>query len=228
MAQGVLIVYRYEHYRIFGFVLIAYLGTIAMLASYSVWRRRASIRMLSEEKREESRYVGSLARDSMRPVQQSVDSPRVASIFGAVSRALLFISAFAAGYAAAIYSVQKDTAAPASQSADPVAYDNARYWTNGVANRGLSERPERGDPGQILRCAGANERLWRYADSFSDSEMEKARRKASWYAAVAMWALGIDTGAVVNAVGVERAASLEDSFAYARSCRDAPPDWAGR
>jgi len=49
--------------------------------------------------------------------------------------------------------------------------------------------PNRGSLSDILDCAGANEVLWTNAlrQNPRDPEAFEAKRKASWYAAVALW-----------------------------------------
>ena len=93
--------------------------------------------------------------------------------------------------------------------------------------RAFGELPRSGDLTDILRCAGANERLWTAAMKADprDPEAHEARRKAGWYSAVALWVFEVESTAVVEAVKSASDGERAAVFEVARKCRRAPDSW---
>ena len=93
--------------------------------------------------------------------------------------------------------------------------------------RALGELPRSGDLTDILRCAGANDRLWTTAMQADprDPEAHEARRKAGWYSAVALWVFEVESAAVVDAVKSASERERATVFEVARKCRPAPENW---
>jgi hypothetical protein len=109
------------------------------------------------------------------------------------------------------------------------AEQSSSYLTNeSQQDRNNGNLPNRGSLSDILKCAGANEIFWTTemrTNPYSYNGQE-AKRKAGWYAAVALDIFGVSTQAVIDAV---RAASVHkprsEVFEFARRCRNAPNNW---
>lgn len=88
--------------------------------------------------------------------------------------------------------------------------------------------PRKGDLADILTCAGTNEVLWTTAIKADphDRRAHEAKRKAGWYAAVALWIFEADSAAVTQAIRVasEHQPRVE-VFNTALKCRPAPSSW---
>ena len=87
--------------------------------------------------------------------------------------------------------------------------------------------PKPGNISDILDCAGANEVFWttKMKEDPYDFEANEAKRKAGWYAAVALWVFAVDSQAVVDAVNSARKRQPREVFELARQCRKAPENW---
>ena len=87
--------------------------------------------------------------------------------------------------------------------------------------------PKPGNLSDILDCAGANEVLWTTVmrEDPYDFEANEAKRKAGWYAAVALWVFAVDSQAVIDAVSSARERQPREVFELARQCRKAPENW---
>jgi hypothetical protein len=94
--------------------------------------------------------------------------------------------------------------------------------------RALGELPKPGDVQDVLICAGTNEVLWIDVTRKGpeDRAAHEARRKAGWYAAVAMNIFGVQPQAVVDAIAAAKSATpLAKVYETARSCRSVPDSW---
>lgn len=88
--------------------------------------------------------------------------------------------------------------------------------------------PRPGNLSDILNCAGANEVFWTTAmkDDPRNPEAHEAKRKAGWYAAVALSVFQVDSVMVIDAVkSASDGARRTEVFALARRCREAPDKW---
>jgi hypothetical protein len=92
----------------------------------------------------------------------------------------------------------------------------------------LGKLPAPGNVNDVLACAGANEVLWTdgvRADPYS-REVSEAKRKAGWYASVALNIFAVESSAVLEAItAARRQAPREKVLELAKSCRAAPDSW---
>ena len=58
-----------------------------------------------------------------------------------------------------------------------------------------------------------------------DFEAIEAKRKAGWYAAVALWVFAVDSKTVIDAVTSAAEQQPREVFELARQCRKAPDNW---
>lgn len=92
----------------------------------------------------------------------------------------------------------------------------------------FGELPREGALSDILDCAGANEVFWTAAmrENPRDPEAHEARRKAGWYAAVALWVFEADSLDVIEAVrSMSERQPQSEVVELARQCRKAPDSW---
>jgi hypothetical protein len=92
----------------------------------------------------------------------------------------------------------------------------------------LGKLPAPGNIHDVLLCAGANEVLWTETVRVNpyDRGANEAKRKAGWYAAVALGVFAVDSQAVIDAIAAaKKQTSREKLFEVARSCRAAPDSW---
>jgi hypothetical protein len=90
------------------------------------------------------------------------------------------------------------------------------------------ELPKPGDIRDVLICAGSNEVLWMDVtrNGPEDRGAHEARRKAGWYAAVAMSIFAVDSKAIIDAIAAAKALAPKSKvYEIARSCRPAPNSW---
>ena len=92
----------------------------------------------------------------------------------------------------------------------------------------FGQLPAPGSVRDVLICAGANEVLWAdmaRKDPYS-REANDAKRKAGWYAAVALHVFAVESKAVLDAVDTAKMpSSRKAALETARSCRAAPENW---
>jgi len=91
----------------------------------------------------------------------------------------------------------------------------------------IGSLPKSGNLSDILKCAGANEVVWTTIikeDPYSRVAHE-AKRKAGWYAAIALWVFAVDTQAVIDAVNSARERQYNENVELAKKCRKAPKNW---
>jgi hypothetical protein len=92
----------------------------------------------------------------------------------------------------------------------------------------LGKLPAPGNVNDVLACAGANEVLWTdgvRADPYS-REASEAKRKAGWYASVALNIFAVESSAVFEAItAARRQTPREKVLELAKSCRAAPDSW---
>jgi len=91
----------------------------------------------------------------------------------------------------------------------------------------LGSLPKPGNLSDSLECAGVNEVVWltiTKTDPYSH-EGNEAKRKASWYAAVALWVFTVESQAVVDAVNSVHEREYSEVVILAKKCRNAPNNW---
>ncbi len=91
----------------------------------------------------------------------------------------------------------------------------------------LGPLPKPGNLSDVLECAGVNEVAWltiTKIDPYSH-EGNEAKRKASWYAAVALWVFAVESQAVVDAVNTAQKREYSEVIKVANQCRKAPSNW---
>lgn len=91
----------------------------------------------------------------------------------------------------------------------------------------LGGLPAAGSVHDVLTCAGSNEVLWTEVIGVNpyDRDASEAKRKAGWYASVALNIFAVESQAVSNAVAAAKALPREKVYELARSCRAAPSGW---
>lgn len=107
------------------------------------------------------------------------------------------------------------------------AQQNSRGPTRAGDLTRTSALPRPGNLSDVLDCAGANEVFWTTAMKSDprDPEAHDAKRKAGWYAAVAMSVFQVESTKVIDAVRSAEQARRAEVFALARRCREAPTSW---
>lgn len=106
---------------------------------------------------------------------------------------------------------------PVHAADDDQGTSAARDWEEGDASL-----PRAGNLSDVLRCAGANEVLWTTGlrENPYSHEAHEAKRKAGWYAAVALYVFEAEGLAVADAVSAaSKHDSREEIFQLARRCR---------
>ena len=113
-------------------------------------------------------------------------------------------------------SVQAQTSLPSSPRVDPSTI------------KVFGRLPAPGSALDVLACAAANELLWKEVarSDPSSREASEAKRKAGWYAAVALQVFALDSRAIVEAIEVASLPSARSvTLEKARKCRPAPENW---
>ena len=94
-------------------------------------------------------------------------------------------------------------------------------------SRSMSDLPRPGSLADVLTCSGTNQIYWRYlrGDNPGSEEADAAQRKASWYAAVALWVFAVKPDAIHDAIASAGDRPLSETIELANQCRLPPGDW---